>query len=732
MQYYRRILIVVFLVAICVLQLLYYMQVSSQITSSPYSPLSKIPPWLVEPSSLEPPGTFAFENPRPALYAQYGVHLSKDQFAVQQFIATRLVLAVCQQTRDTQQPETTNRPCMQRQEVTKCITCGNDWYSAVTLAGAAAGRVNNGIHLFTNYNRYTQMDIVVPAVGPEDRLIQFCHRLGRILARFKLEYWNGASNGDMQIRLVVPKNQVKAHGEPSTLTEFDLARLAKLEDESDVVMPPLDLNESKDFSRAKVLNKLFRRACSTEDCLVVVLDVDMDVLTTDFFRNCLAFVKPKASIYFPIVWSEVNPHSKRLAEKFFTFAENKPIVLPTHSIQSGVWRSKGYGMYALSGYDGSKYEMNEEFVGWGGEDKDFWERIRRHLHIVRKEEAGLVHKWHPKDCSGTSPAQYKSCLGSLSSTEGGALGLYLRILEAQARADPRKYEQLPFLHPSWSKEQAKPGIFIAVTTSRKASRASAILNTWATQLPKNIFMSFFVGQPGEGVEESSDHLFRDVAEKQDPQILPVTVLDVPDDEYPPVRKNVAMIKRATELGEDLRLKFGVEIGWIMKVDDDTYVNTDELNQLLTPMDFKSSKVLGKRGSGRPQDREGLQNAGLNKPFCMGGPGYALTQALLQKLVPVLDNCVVESDRSEWRQSIWHSDTVVGLCILKHTGVGCWDKAEKEDKFYRRRFKNLYTDSDMTAILGATKEEISGHVTIHPFKEAQEMKMFHSLVQQQQG
>lgn len=117
---------------------------------------------------------------------------------------------------------------------------------------------------------------------------------------------------------------------------------------------------------------------------------------------------------------------------------------------------------------------------------------------------------------------------------------------------------------------------------------------------------------------------------------------------------------------------------------------------------------------------------------MGGPGYALTQALLQKLVPVLDDCVVESDRSEWRQSIWHSDTVVGLCILKHTGVGCWDKAEKEDKFFRRRFKNLYTDSDMTAILGATKEEISGHVTIHPFKEEQEMKMFHSLVQQQQG
>jgi predicted glycosyltransferase involved in capsule biosynthesis len=55
-------------------------------------------------------------------------------------------------------------------------------------------------------------------------------------------------------------------------------------------------------------------------------------------------------------------------------------------------------MYVLAGSDAMRLSMNEKFVGWGGEDNDFFQRVAKKLNIIRHREKGLTHVWHPKGC----------------------------------------------------------------------------------------------------------------------------------------------------------------------------------------------------------------------------------------------------------------------------------------------------------------------------------------------
>ena len=38
-------------------------------------------------------------------------------------------------------------------------------------------------------------------------------------------------------------------------------------------------------------------------------------------------------------------------------------------------------------------------LGWGGEDGDFYDRVKEQRKIIRYREPGLVHTWHPKMCT---------------------------------------------------------------------------------------------------------------------------------------------------------------------------------------------------------------------------------------------------------------------------------------------------------------------------------------------
>ena len=92
------------------------------------------------------------------------------------------------------------------------------------------------------------------------------------------------------------------------------------------------------------------------------------------------------------MWSEYNPETVKIVEEFHGSA------LPKFSNHGGVWRSFGFGMYAMSGSDAVSLSLDETFHGWGGEDKNFYDLVSTKLNIIRMHDHGLLHRWHPKEC----------------------------------------------------------------------------------------------------------------------------------------------------------------------------------------------------------------------------------------------------------------------------------------------------------------------------------------------
>ena len=141
-----------------------------------------------------------------------------------------------------------------------------------------------------------------------------------------------------------------------------------------------------------------------------------------FLNRVRAFVTPAVSMYFPIVFSTYNPHNVDKMARFFEVDRGS-----MSARFRGIWRDWGYGIYAMHGLDAKKFALSEKFVGWGGEDNDFWHRMRKKLHVVRARDAGLVHLWHVESCD----AKKKSCVGSKSRLEGPPLAFMIPDTKAQ-------------------------------------------------------------------------------------------------------------------------------------------------------------------------------------------------------------------------------------------------------------------------------------------------------------
>ena len=84
--------------------------------------------------------------------------------------------------------------------------------------------------------------------------------------------------------------------------------------------------------------------------------------------------------------------------------------------------------------DVKRFRLDENFVGWGGEDADFYSRVSQEATVVREEDKGFVHMWHGKDCYSltTSRKQFVDCVGSVSTYLSSKLGYFLQLAAAQA------------------------------------------------------------------------------------------------------------------------------------------------------------------------------------------------------------------------------------------------------------------------------------------------------------
>ena len=322
--------------------------------------------------------------------------------------------------------------------VSKCVNCQGAWYSTIygmkqqlrskkknekkskvpsvmipthSLSVVLPG--NNIINIGHERKIRKKFDVALPFACEWKRLLLF-------LKRFPLFPRN-----DIDVRLLLtnyhcPDGTSKSKDQ---LVE-DISRQVKLSIENIIIV---DVHDDV-FSRAAACNALHRHA--RENAILLVTDVDMEVKYS-FFLHAEMFVQAGISAYFPIVWSKFSPASIRLVEKF------RGARVGLLSDYEGMWRPFGYGMYAIHGSDALELLMNEQIVGWGGEDNDFHKRCSAVRHIVRMHEPNLVHLWHDKDCSVVDSNRRKACVGSLASVEGSGLALYLQMHRIKRECDSR-------------------------------------------------------------------------------------------------------------------------------------------------------------------------------------------------------------------------------------------------------------------------------------------------------
>jgi hypothetical protein len=276
-------------------------------------------------------------------------------------------------------------------------------------------------------------------------------------------------------------------------------------------------------------------------------------------------------------------------------------------------------------------------------------------------------------------------------------------------------------------ESEKVSVLIAVITSREnlKTRVATIMDTWGKPdlVPAGITMKFFVGAAESvgdlhsGSMEDIENLAKDAGIEDTSMIQVMT--DVLDDEYPPVRKNSAMIRHLDEIVSTYEndATDASTFQWVYKVDDDAYLHLNGLLRFVKKRNPVGYHVYGERGYGREEDLDGLGKGGLVKPYCTGGPGYIFSRPTLKRAAVGMDECVQQADVSPYREYLWHSDVVIGMCVHKQTGAGCWSDGDYEKKrIFRNNFKKaepLIPDS-----------KLEWMVAIHPFKEEAAMRKQH--------
>jgi hypothetical protein len=424
-------------------------------------------------------------------------------------------------------------------------------------------------------------------------------------------------------------------------------------------------SSSKEFSRSTIRNELMQYV--RQDSIYLSLDVDITIRNSAI-DNILKVVR-NGFVYFPIVWSMFSPKSIHEIESRDMWK------MWTYSTYEGIWRKWGYGIYAITSEDIKYVNFDEHFIGWGGEDDNFFKTVQRneHLKIVRFQDKGLIHRWHPKVCKKAEKHEMKACLGSKATYTSSNLG-WMLMHEKRVHHDK---------------------ILITIPTCLKyIQRLETILETWAKDIPNHIELLFFIAK--SEIEE---------AKKMLPNAEFIAA-NISASEYPPVRRNIKMLE--TVYAEK-------NFDWILKVDDDSYVNIGNLQTLTYSFRTSSHAFLGSRGYGRPLDRYFLD---LKKPFCMGGPGYLLRNSTLARVIPEFPNCLRDAENHTHKDKVWHSDVVISKCVTKVTKLGCW---ESDDESLIQYSNNVFKQHYMSA------EPVYDTVTYHPLKTRDAMVQYHKSI-----
>ena len=202
---------------------------------------------------------------------------------------------------------------------------------------------------------------------------------------------------------------------------------------------------------------------------------------------------------------------------------------------------------------------------------------------------------------------------------------------------------IKYVNLSMELKPAKYFLLIGVMTADRylSTRVKTIHETWA-KTSDSVKVIFFCGE--EGNTSADFDLIR----------LPGV-----DDTYPPQKKSFSMLRYIFE-------HYINEFHWFVRADDDAYIRSDRLSEVLYSFDSSEDLLFGQPGVGKSHEKSKL---GLKDEdnFCIGGVAVVMSQSLVRKVAPYLLTCLNET-------VTLHEDSELGRCIRRHVGVMCpWAK-----------------------------------------------------------
>jgi chondroitin sulfate synthase len=266
-------------------------------------------------------------------------------------------------------------------------------------------------------------------------------------------------------------------------------------------------------------------------------------------------------------------------------------------------------------------------------------------------------------------------------------GVLLGVLISQfsSREECKQPKPAPRVAPA---APAHNLVFVGVMTAARYldTRAKAVYDTWGRRVPGKVM--FF---------SSEDSYSEDV---------PLVALPGVDDTYPPQKKSFMMLKHMYDHYID-------QYEWFLRADDDVYVRTDRLEELLRSVDSKKPWFIGQTGRGNTEEF-GMLSLESDENFCMGGPGVIFSRETLKRMAPYVDECLANLYTT-------HEDVELGRCVRRFAGISCTWSYEASDCDCEMQVILYHNQSGQAAFSGDLKQkEVHRAITLHPVKQPQYM------------
>ena len=189
-----------------------------------------------------------------------------------------------------------------------------------------------------------------------------------------------------------------------------------------------------------------------------------------------------------------------------------------------------------------------------------------------------------------------------------------------------------------------PLLIGVILTTQSTATATAISNTWGKHAQNLIYFTSSDKDKGEELLTGSGR----------------HVITLPSNHDNDLKPHSSGAYHALKILHDRYVK---EYEWFLLVDDKTYVRTKQLNSLVNRVDPNSEQCISSRKDFMwcESDSEEQKSHGL------GGLGTIFSQAMLKKLAPHLDKCLMNVTSSSEKRG----EDDVGRCLQERTtGLQC--------------------------------------------------------------